>query len=75
MPATAELDEGGKTFTLTVGVWFNTYPVGELSDWIAFYRRNRQDHPKSLQSYDDTIAALEALHGRLNGADMEQKGG
>ncbi|WP_339109062.1 hypothetical protein [Thioclava sp. GXIMD4216] len=65
MPAKAELDDGGKTFTLTVGVWFNTYPVEELDDWIAFYHRNRADHPKSLHSYDDTIAALEALKAAL----------
>ncbi|TQS71665.1 hypothetical protein ERN12_11660 [Rhodobacteraceae bacterium] len=65
MRAQAAANEDGTTFTLTNGVWSNIYPLTELQDWAIFYRRCREEHPKALNSYDDTITAIEALQAQL----------
>lgn len=57
----AEIIENGSQFRIRRGAWSNDYPIGELDGWIQFYRRLREQHPKSLEFYDATIAALEAL--------------
>ncbi|MEI4470903.1 hypothetical protein [Frigidibacter sp. MR17.24] len=46
------------TFTLTGKMWSNTYPLDQLDAWLAFYRRQRDEHPKSGNSYDKGIAGL-----------------
>lgn len=51
------------TFTVTGRYWSGTYPIEELPRWLAFYRRQREQHPKAGNTYDATIAALEALAG------------
>ena len=50
-----------KTFTLSGTYWTGTYPLEELPQWLAFYRRLREASPKSASIYDATIAALESL--------------
>lgn len=62
---TAELLEDGQTFRIRRDAWFNDYPLDQLAFWIDFYKRLRDQHPKSLHSYDATIAALEALAQRI----------
>jgi hypothetical protein len=54
-----------KTFTITGQQWSGTYPLQDLSKWLAFYRRQRADFPKAGPSYDATIAGLEALAKKL----------
>lgn len=53
------------TFTLTGKHWSGTYPLDDLPKWLAFYRRLRENHPKSGTSYDATIEALEGLEREL----------
>lgn len=45
--------------------WSNTYPVERLAEWIAFYKKQRADFPKSGKHYDEDIAKLEALAKQL----------
>ncbi|GHC16285.1 MULTISPECIES: hypothetical protein [Gemmobacter] len=61
----AELSEDGQSFTLTRGAWSNSYPLADLPKWLAFYRKQPLDFPKSGDSYAASIAALEALAARL----------
>lgn len=49
------------TFTMTSKHWSGTYPLDELPKWLAFYRRQRADFPKSGRVYDAAITGLEAL--------------
>ncbi|WP_283177880.1 hypothetical protein [Gemmobacter sp. 24YEA27] len=63
--ATAIHDPDKQTFTLRVTGWFDTYPISDLPKWLTFYRRMREEHPKSGTSYDATIAALENLAAEL----------
>lgn len=50
-----------ETFTLKSGAWSNTYPILDLPKWLSFYRRMKADFPKSGNSYDWAIEALEKL--------------
>ncbi|WP_336459996.1 hypothetical protein [Frigidibacter sp. MR17.24] len=59
-------DAAAGTFTLTGKIWSNTYPLDQLDAWLLFYRRQRDDHPKALDSYDAAITGLEALKARLD---------
>jgi hypothetical protein len=56
------------TFFLTGKVWSAAYPLEELPRWLAFYRSRRARFPKAGDSYEATIAALEALERELAGA-------
>ncbi|HEY0213781.1 MAG TPA: hypothetical protein VGC40_09385 [Paenirhodobacter sp.] len=56
---TVTLLEDGVTFRIARDAWFSDYPLTELDGWIAFYRRLRDEQPKALNSYDETIRALE----------------
>lgn len=49
------------TFTMTSKHWSGTYPLDELPKWLAFYRRQRADFPKSGRVYDAAVTGLEAL--------------
>lgn len=53
------------SFTLTGKVWSAHYPIEELPKWLAFYRSRRERCPKAGNSYEATIAALEALEAQL----------
>jgi len=53
------------TFTLTGTYWSATYPLEELPKWLAFYRRQKERFPKAGNSYDETVASLEALAKEL----------
>ena len=53
------------TFTMSGGKWTGTYPIEELPQQIAFYRKMRADFPKSGTAYDGTINGLEALAREL----------
>lgn len=55
------------TFTMSGHAWSNTYPIKDLPRWIAFYRHQRDQFPKSGSSYDATIAALETLSAEISG--------
>jgi hypothetical protein len=48
-------------FTMTGRYWSGTYPISELSKWLSFYQKLREDFPKSGSSYDKCIEGLEAL--------------
>ena len=50
-----------ETFTLTGEIWSATYPLDELPKWLRWYRSRKARFPKAGNSYDPTIAALEAL--------------
>ncbi|MBT9385102.1 hypothetical protein KM176_14625 [Pseudooceanicola sp. CBS1P-1] len=65
--ANCTLDREAGTFTLALGTWENTYPVADLDRWLAFYRSQREHFPKSLDTYDRTIALLEQAQARLQG--------
>ncbi|MEI4486254.1 hypothetical protein V8J36_08620 [Frigidibacter sp. MR17.14] len=58
-------DAAAGTFTLIGKIWSNTYPIGQLEAWLRFHVRQRDEHPKALDSYDKTIAGLEGLKARL----------
>lgn len=45
--------------------WAGTYPLDELDKWLTFYRRQREDFPKSGSAYDVSIEGLEALKRKL----------
>ena len=53
------------TFTLMSKAWSNTYPLDDLTKWLAFYRHQKEKFPKSLDAYDASIAALEGLADQL----------
>lgn len=53
------------TFTMTGQHWSGTYSLGELHKWLNFYKRLREDFPKSGSSYDSSIDELEALSKSL----------
>ncbi len=61
------IDTEAGTFTLIAGTWSGTYPLAELDRWRAFYREQRERFPKSGDSYDRTIAALDALAAKHAG--------
>ncbi|MCV2448443.1 hypothetical protein [Paracoccus sp. DMF] len=61
------------TFTLTGNMWSATYPLDELPKWLAFYRRQKARFPKAGDSYDGTIAALEALAKDLGVSISEEE--
>ncbi len=56
---TVTLSEDGASFRIARDTWFNDYPIEELDGWIAFYKRLRDEHPKALDSYAETIRVLE----------------
>ncbi|MEI4485572.1 hypothetical protein V8J36_05175 [Frigidibacter sp. MR17.14] len=58
-------DAAAGTFTLTGKIWSNTYPIQQIDAWLRFYVRQRDEHPKALDSYDETIRGLEALKKML----------
>lgn len=43
------------------GHWKQSYPIARLAERLAFYRKLREDHPKSGSAYDAAILAHEAL--------------
>ena len=53
-------------FTMTGRYWSGTYPLTELSKWLSFYQRLRQDFPKSGKSYDKCIKELELFSNKLD---------
>lgn len=53
------------TFRLTGEVWSSTYPLEELPKWLRWYRGQKRRFSKAGDSYDATIAALEALAAEL----------
>ena len=65
MRPTATYDSETQTFTLRVGLWWNAYPIDELPKWLEFYRGQRERFPKSVGTYDGTIAALDQLAKEL----------
>ena len=52
-------------FTMTGRYWSGTYPISELSKWLIFYQRLREDFPKSGQSYNKIISELESLQDKV----------
>ena len=64
---TCEIDRAAGTFTLSLESWGNTYPLEKLDRWLAFYREQRELFPKSLKSYDETIALLEKALAERDG--------
>jgi hypothetical protein len=67
MAAKATYDSTARTFTFTKGVWSGTFPVADLSKWLAFYRRQRELFPDHAGSYDDEVDALEAVRKLIIG--------
>jgi hypothetical protein len=65
MQTTATIDSTAETFTLTKGVWSGTFPIADLSKWLAFYRDQRERFPDHAAAYDDDVKALEALDRQL----------
>lgn len=61
MAAKATYDSEARTFTFGKGVWSGTFPVADLPNWLAFYRRQRELFPGHAASYDDDVEALEAV--------------
>lgn len=57
----ATVTEDGRHFTLQRGAWSNTYPIEDLAKWLAFYRQQPLDFPKSGTNYAASITALESL--------------
>lgn len=55
-----------RTYTHAKRSWSNSYPIERLPEWIAFYKKQRLDFPKSGTAYDVDIAALEALARELS---------
>ena len=53
------------TFTLEGKAWSNAYPLEELPKWLAFYRHQKERFPKSGNTYDADIAALQKLADKL----------
>ena len=53
------------TFNMSGKKWAGTYPLGELDKWLTFYRRQREDFPKSGNAYDVSIEGLEAQQRKL----------
>lgn len=64
----ATVSEDGQSFTLTRESWSNTYPMAELPKWLAFYQDQKALFPKAADSYDASIAALQALAQQVQGA-------
>lgn len=64
----ATLSEDGQSFTLTRGAWSNTYPIAELPKWLAFYQEQQALFPKAGDSYQASIAAMQALARQVQGA-------
>lgn len=55
-----------QTFTHFGGdQWRQVYPIARLQERLAFYRRMREEHPKSGNRYDADIVALAALVQQL----------
>lgn len=61
MQTTATIDSDGNTVTMTKGSWSITFPLDELPNWIAFYRRQQVMFAPHARSYDTDVLALEAL--------------
>lgn len=62
---TTRLSDDRQTFILRGNIWFNEYPVSQLDGWLSFYRDMKATHPKSGNSYDPAIKALEELQASL----------
>lgn len=59
-------DPDSRTYSHVKKSWSNIYPIERLAEWIAFYKKQRQDFPRAGSVYDEDIAALEDLARRLN---------
>lgn len=58
-------DPAAGTFTMTGTVWSDTYPIEDLSKWLAFYRTLQAEHPKAKGAYDGDVEALDGLAKQL----------
>ena len=59
-------DPETSVYTHSKKAWSNSYPLSRLPEWIAFYKKQRQDFPRAGRIYDEDIEALEAWARRLN---------
>lgn len=50
--------------TMARGAWLQTFPVEDLSQWIAFYMSQQARYPIHAETYADDVRALEALRQR-----------
>lgn len=61
MKSQATYDSATDRITHSRGSWSDTFPVSELRQRIAFYRRQQELFPEHATSYDDDVRALEAV--------------
>ncbi len=61
MKTTATYDSKADTFTLKKGIWQGTFPIGDLPDWLNFYRQQMERYPTHVANYAPDVEALEGL--------------
>lgn len=60
-------------FTMTGRYWSGTYPLSDLSKWLSFYQRLRDDFPKSGNAYNECIEGLVKLSNDITYQPTESK--
>lgn len=60
------LSADGESFTIKVGSWRDTLPIGRLDSQIAFYEKLRDRKAGAYaEHYAPTVEALRKLKGRI----------